>query len=545
MKKILLGTSAIVLAGAIASPAAAAEWSMRVHGYMEQHLGYGNTDDNETTNGDYDGIDLKEDSEIWFSPSITLDNGIKFSARIELEGRTQGDQIDETYMNISGSFGTIRLGEDDQVSYNISTTAPDVTSLNINSGSDTKFFGGTLLGAFTTTLPAVAADPAGISYYSPSLAGFQVGASYARDGNRATVQSQIDQDMPTSNVYETWAVAASYDNTFGNASVRISGGYATGEDHDGDDAESWGAGINVGFGGFTVGGSIAQWDSDSEFDGGHYVGYDNTTWDAGVSYETGPWGFSFTYLNQQDDESGADFDIDKFLLGVDYKLAKGVRVGAWGVYADASYARDGNRATVQGQIDQDASTSNVNETWAVAASYDNTFGDASVRISGGYATGSDADGDDIDSWGAGINVGFGGFTVGGSYANWDADRNFDGGHYHGYDNDTWDVGVSYETGPWGFSFTYINSKQDGWNTKFYEDEEALEAEDPFAVASGDMEIDKFMIGISYMLAQGVKLSAWGVYADAEWDGTVDDGEIASGDFDEDAIAIGTSIRLDF
>ncbi|MCH8168135.1 MAG: porin, partial [Proteobacteria bacterium] len=80
MKKILLGTSALALAGAFASPAASAEWSMRVGGYMEQYIGFATSDANFP--GDFDGIDSKQDAEIWFLPSITLDNGIKFSANI-------------------------------------------------------------------------------------------------------------------------------------------------------------------------------------------------------------------------------------------------------------------------------------------------------------------------------------------------------------------------------------------------------------------------------------------------------------------------------
>jgi hypothetical protein len=87
MKKVLLGTSAIALAGAFASPAASAEWNVRVGGYMEQFVAFATSDPTEgngafASNSDFDGVDSKQDAEIHFVPSITLDNGIKFGANV-------------------------------------------------------------------------------------------------------------------------------------------------------------------------------------------------------------------------------------------------------------------------------------------------------------------------------------------------------------------------------------------------------------------------------------------------------------------------------
>ena len=52
------------------------------------------------------------DVEIDFMPSITLDNGLTFSALVELEGQSAaGNQIDHTFMTISGdTLGTIQFG---------------------------------------------------------------------------------------------------------------------------------------------------------------------------------------------------------------------------------------------------------------------------------------------------------------------------------------------------------------------------------------------------------------------------------------------------
>ncbi len=116
MKKVLLGTSALALAGAFAFPAASAEWNVRVGGFMTQAVAFGSADAN--FSGDYDGIDVLSNTEIFFLPSITLDNGLKFGANVQLEGNTNGsDLIDESYMFIKGSFGEILLGSENSAGY--------------------------------------------------------------------------------------------------------------------------------------------------------------------------------------------------------------------------------------------------------------------------------------------------------------------------------------------------------------------------------------------------------------------------------------------
>ena len=133
MKKILLGTSALALAGAFASPAASAEWSMRVGGYMEQYVAYATSDAN--FSGDFDGIDSKQDAEIWFLPSITLDNGIRIGANIQLEAEQSGDQIDESYVQIKGSFGEVLIGSENSAGYKMHYAAPNAAIISLNSPS--------------------------------------------------------------------------------------------------------------------------------------------------------------------------------------------------------------------------------------------------------------------------------------------------------------------------------------------------------------------------------------------------------------------------
>ena len=149
MKKILLGTSAVALASAFANSAYAVDWEVRVGGYMEQYAAWASPDVDGLVDDDFDGIDSKMDAEVHFVPSITLDNGLKIGADVQLEGNTDGsDQIDESFLFIDGAFGRVLLGSENSAGYLMNYGAPDVTFLNVNSGSLVNFipFSGTAFG---------------------------------------------------------------------------------------------------------------------------------------------------------------------------------------------------------------------------------------------------------------------------------------------------------------------------------------------------------------------------------------------------------------
>ena len=342
MKKVLLGTSALALVGAFAAPAAAAEWDIRLGGYMEQHPAYSTFDT--PGNTDFDGFDVDSDQEFYFRPEITLDNGIKISARMDFEGASSGG-VDEPRMIISGAFGSVTLGEDDLASYDVGVAAPDVTFVNINSGSTTSFHPlalgliGTSTGNMTrTTFAQVASDPAGIKYFTPRFAGFQAGVSYARDPNRSNNDQQVDTEVP-GQLHDIFGFGANYSASFGGVDIAASGGYSFGSVTGGDDHEAYQAGLNVGFFGVTVGGSFGEANNS-----GGTGATDGRTWDAGVAYEVGPWGFSFTYLYSEQASGAGDLELDEFLFGVNYDLAQGVALNAWVNYADYGGA---------GQVDTD------------------------------------------------------------------------------------------------------------------------------------------------------------------------------------------------
>ena len=96
MKKILLGSTAIVAAGMIASvPSAnaASKMKLSVGGYMEQWVGF--TSGDYGAGQDYSGFSTVSDGEIHFKGKTKLDNGITVGVNVQLEAQQGGDQIDE------------------------------------------------------------------------------------------------------------------------------------------------------------------------------------------------------------------------------------------------------------------------------------------------------------------------------------------------------------------------------------------------------------------------------------------------------------------
>merc|ERR1711974_10165 len=136
LKKHLLSTSAIALGVAAAAPAAAQEWDVSFGGFMSQHVAYADQSGSALTpGGDYDGVDIHSSSEIIFTPSITLDNGLTFGVNVQLETEQNATgEIDESYMSISSdTLGQILIGSENSAGYKSMVGAPGVTSMYINS----------------------------------------------------------------------------------------------------------------------------------------------------------------------------------------------------------------------------------------------------------------------------------------------------------------------------------------------------------------------------------------------------------------------------
>ncbi len=341
MKKVLMGTSAIALASAFATAAHSAEWNVKVGGYHNQFIGFASVDQANNAGADFDGVDVKQNAEIFFLPSITLDNGLKFGANVQLESNASPDRIDESFLFVKGSFGEINLGSENSAGYKMHYAAPNVAIFGYNSPSTNAFVpwsgGGAANGLFRGTIASTYLENARnndsdrITYYTPRFAGFQVGVSYARDGNQDN-NTQQDVSSAGGQLHDIFDIGANYVQSFGAINVAISGRYGIGQSNvaAGPDTPTvYGFGVNLGYAGFTIGGSWAESND-------HNAGVDDgIAYDFGMSYATGPWTFSVTYFHGENGEAGGTTDKqDTFGAAVDYKLAKGVRVNLFGAYVD-------------------------------------------------------------------------------------------------------------------------------------------------------------------------------------------------------------------
>ena len=364
MKKILLGSTAIVAAGMIASvPSADAASKMKlgVGGYMEQWFGFTSGDDG--VGQDYSGFSTVSDGEIHFKGKTKLDNGISVGVNVQLEAQQGGDQIDEQYMTVSGGFGQIIIGDENSAMYKMHY-APSDYGIGMNSGDNTAWnkpvsdaegdsinMGSHYRSPFGATYiePDAVNDSAKISYFTPRVSGFQLGLSYAPDG------SQDNNGLPNRDAVNSdyIMVGANFVQKMGGMSVGISGGYGTVTDAaaGGVEPEATSFGIKLGMGGISAGVAYANFSDHGTKDQEGLM--------AGVAYSSGPMGVSVSYYHGEKDGNNGDAatldgQAERDVIHLSAKYAMGPGVTLAGTLGHAVYSSDD--ADIDNSVDESAST---------------------------------------------------------------------------------------------------------------------------------------------------------------------------------------------
>lgn len=350
MKKILLGTSAVVGAALVASTASAQDpIQIGIGGGMTHALtadwqsgSEGGTTGNPTGNFQDAAINIIQDWNLDFAGSTTLENGLTIGAFIELDESGGAANIDEVYMSVSGGFGTFLLGD-------LQPAADGAVVGNINGGSAFALDDGNfeLGGNGSVAQSPMARDVVGpgeegsLAYATPTFAGFSGVVSYTPDANEARDNpSQAD-----STAEDIWSFALGYENAFGPVDLAVGFGSTLGNvEAGGNDHFSYTAGVEVGFAGFTLGG-----------------GY---SYGSGLGTIGGGEGDTNLYEERGTASLGLGYAIDK------------VSVAVSGMY---------------GWGDVDASVSNI----ANASETDRAWG---VQLDGAYALGPGI------TWGAGFGM---------------------------------------------------------------------------------------------------------------------------------------------
>lgn len=388
MKKLLLGSTALVVGGLMAAPAMAADpIKIGVGGYYTFYAVAGGTNSTYATNGTYqayNGFFFQQEGEIHFMGQTKLDNGTTVGVNVELEGwnpssATANGQIDEAYLFAFGSWGRVELGSRDAASYRMYYGAPSALigygAIQHNHAAMINLAATTFNKAYfhTTTATNTAAwqDVNRINVFTPRFQGFQLGVGYAPKVN--TPQGSIlgstglasgpgggagicgfanatnfgacpVNDYAWTNAFD---ISANYLNKFGDVTVAAYGSWAYAAFNPGSvglgTAASqitgsnlgtwvmWAAGLQFGYKGITIGGSIGY---DNQGMGANYfTGQDNATRfaAAGIMYETGPWQVSFQWLGAVNNNGNGSNTIQSIAQGTGAATLNGSG-GAAGTY---------------------------------------------------------------------------------------------------------------------------------------------------------------------------------------------------------------------
>ncbi|WP_069959464.1 porin [Magnetovibrio blakemorei] len=360
MKKILLGTTAVIALGSMTTEAFAADKiQLSVGGFMKEYLGITNSDEEATTNGSARDKDISQytDTEIHFKGSTTLDSGIKVAATIEVEADQDGGTADRR--NVDRSFLTI---SSDAVGSLVIGSAPHFGEGNLvrvpnASGNfdwdDLDDWGGIArsatgaTGAFANASATImgnqiGGDSAKLSYTSPTFSGVSVGASYT--AAEAANASDARRVAGTQNDGYTYGIH--YSGDLGGAAVNAD---VTRANHGTNNTEITHAGLTVGMAGFTVGGGYSDVNDTQSVAGRTLNGsQDGNTWELGVSYATGPYTVSAAYMKAEQVQSIATAGDDKdtaWKIAATYDMGAGVALTA--NYFNLKADPEGNTALTQ------------------------------------------------------------------------------------------------------------------------------------------------------------------------------------------------------
>jgi hypothetical protein len=346
MKKVLIASTALVAATMFSGAASASEKiKLELGGYSKwwvvgqwQEGSFQANNNARGAQGDYNNVDVKGDNEIFFGGSTTLDNGMKVGINIELEagGNVEtrgngGDVIDKSSVFVESGFGKVILGSEANGAALLHVYAPDAAGNNDSDGILTGGFavvqpGSSAITRFTTSIDTDD-NAEKITYVAPSFYGLTVGATYVPNSTE-DVRGNTRLNAANNVAGEIYGVGALYAKTFGGVDLKVSGGWVTYDAEAGitqrAKVNEYSAGTQVGYAGFTVGGSYRRVNSNDILSGGTAApGYG---WDAGVQYASGPYAVSFIYVEQkaQSGQTTGDDTFKVYQVSGKYSLGAGV-----------------------------------------------------------------------------------------------------------------------------------------------------------------------------------------------------------------------------
>lgn len=311
--------------------------------------------------GEYNNFDVMGNAEIYFSGSTTLQNGVKIGAMIQLEAGTDSDTsdhtIDETYMTVDSKIGRLIVGNVKNVSNQMSVTSPNVSTLGVQETDFRRVVTVPAYFSYNKATYALLDDiSTKISYITPTVSGFTAGISLM-PGNKKKGKDDDNLLIPSGGIklfkYGADATAL-FQHDFGSFDLETSASYtvykpnlrANDEWAKEKNINEYGAGLNISFGNWSVGGSYHYTNMSrdtAEFLNPYANVAKGTSWDAGVKFSAGPFAASADVFQSRADSLTVEGKKDVFSmyqLSARYKILAGIDVFADLAYLDFKSASD-------------------------------------------------------------------------------------------------------------------------------------------------------------------------------------------------------------
>ena len=337
MRRVLLGTTALVAAGLLVTSVAYADEeemmeeqpvTVGISGYSTGIVGINSTDTvtkhkaGVATTHPARGEEVFHVFEFAISGSTTLDNGITVAVHTQLGSSSEkGTDFDEQHITMSGSFGALRIGRTESAAFNATVGAPGGSGIGV--GVNYPWYS-PAASAVNTYSGLGAEDAQKVVYTSPNFNGLTVGMSYAPEGGVAGAGAGRTTDDTSLNdktgdmdgqLSEHAALGVSYSTGFmEGGSLSIGLGYEMATDEGGGpDMEAMKAGASVSVDQVSFGGGMYEATPDG--------GSSSMQYDVGASWAQGAMEVGVQYAANDDGGTGMA------ALNLTYTLGPGVVLG--------------------------------------------------------------------------------------------------------------------------------------------------------------------------------------------------------------------------
>lgn len=319
--RLLLGSTALVGASLLFTSAAMAQ-----DGGLEVILGgfteFGGTAASKDTlnDGKNRNYAFYNDNEIFVRVNGLTDGGIRYGSKIEIEagGEPAGDiSIDEAGLFFSGNFGRVELGRDDGAEDIMFVGAEDAQAGTGGLDGDTANLGRIQL--------VDTADSIKATYFTPRIAGFQLGGSWIPDGDdNANGRGSNAFVVGSDNRENLAGLGGNWVGVLGPVDLTLSAVGLLGDVNGGnqiqsdngfkDDQRAWAVGGLLGFGGLSFGASFNDNKGPTDDQEFKLLSF-------GLAYGFGPANVSAGYEHDWNENSD---NADIFVVSGDVGLLPGV-----------------------------------------------------------------------------------------------------------------------------------------------------------------------------------------------------------------------------